>query len=105
MSNSQKSSFNNNEKNNDKKADANNKLGKVDEETHENLDNEDNKKKNGQFPAGHKNNSSKNFDINDFNIENTENLFDNEAPLVPPHLSQILFISVISLFCLIKISF
>lgn len=40
------------------------------------------------------NGSSKNFDIVDFDIENAQNLFNNEAPMVPPHLTQIPFIDV-----------
>ncbi len=95
MSNSQKSSFNNADKN-DKKV-PNPKLGKVDEETQENLpiDEDPNKKMGAHFVLPPKqNNSSKNFDLRDFGIENNENLFDSEAPLIPPHLSQISFFNV-----------
>ena len=87
-STSRKSSFNNN--NNGRGASPNvGKLGKVEEETQENM-NEEIKSK--VMPA--KNSSSKNFDIVDFDIENAQNLFNNEAPMVPPHLTQIPFIDV-----------
>ncbi len=94
-STSRKSSFNNNNNNNNGGRGASpnvDKLGKVEEETQENI-NEEIKSK--VIPVN--NGSSKNFDIVDFDIENAQNLFNNEAPMVPPHLTQIPFIDVTNL--------
>ena len=99
LSNSQKSSYNNGDKI-DKKV-PNPKLGKVDEETQENLpvDDDPNKKPGAPFVLPGQNSSSKNFDLRDFAIENNENLFDIEAPLIPTHLSQISFLNVCTVIC------
>lgn len=92
-STSQKSSYNNLEKN-DKKYnnENNNKLGKVVEENQESFyDHEQNKK---AFTITNDKNSSKNFDIKEFDYDNTITQFEIDAPLVPPHLTKIPFVMV-----------
>lgn len=101
MTNSQKSSFNNEKNDKIPNSPDHPRLGKVDEVTQENLNN-DEEKKTQLMPPGQKKNSSKNFDIKDFEIENAEKLFDNEAPMVPRHLTQIPFLIVkkFNYFCI-----
>lgn len=59
-------------------------------------------KRKAPIPAGQDNNSSKHFDIENFDRVSTHKLFDNEAPIVPPHLIQIPFLIVKKSFYFLK---
>lgn len=95
-STSQKSSYNNFEKIDKKNNNENNnKLNKVIEENQESFNDYEHHKK--LLTISNDKNSSKNFDIKEFDYDNTILQFEIEAPLVPPHLTRIPFVMV---FCI-----